>query len=420
MQDSGYLSSKMIKRILKNELVKGSITLFILFNVFNLLNFVFQFAMARMLGPADYGVFAALVTLIYFIAIPSDSIQTVVSKYTSKFKVKKELGKIKYLSYKIFRKGLLLATIIFIISLPVLWLFSYFLNIPYSLSVLTGIMVFTIFLAPVTRGVMQGMKEFNSLGMNMVFDTAIRIVFSVLLVFIGFQVYGAMVGILIGSFAAFFISFIPLKKVFSKKKKPANVSKIYESSKPVLFTLILILAVQSIDIILAKRFFSPEIAGQYAVANLIGKMIFFGTVAISKAMFPLSSEKFEDGHNTEKIYHRSLFMVLIISLASVIILALFPGLIVGLLFGEEYLEITNIVFFMGIAFSFISLSNIVLLYGVSIDRIRIKIQYIVVFLVIQIALLTFLRDSLMSFSIAMVISGFILFLGSLFVIRKKS
>lgn len=277
----------MIKRILKNELVKGSITLFILFNIFNILNFVFQFAMARMLGPANYGVFAALVTLIYFIAIPSDSIQTVVSKYTSKFKVKNEIGKIKYLSHKIFKKGLLAASIIFVISLPILWLFSYFLSIPFSLSVLTGIMVFTIFLAPVNRGIMQGMKYFNSLGMNMIFDTSIRIVFSVLLVFIGFQVYGAMIGILIGSFAAFFISFIPLKKVFSEKKKSANISKIFEYSKPVLLTLLAILVIQSIDIILAKRFFSPEIAGQYAVANLIGKMIFFGTVAISKAMFPL-------------------------------------------------------------------------------------------------------------------------------------
>lgn len=410
----------MIKRILKNELVKGSIILFIMFNIFNILNFVFQFAMARMLGPANYGVFAALITLIYFVAIPSESIQTVVSKYTSKFKVKKEMGKIKYLSYKIFRKGLFVAIIIFIVSLPLLWAFSGFLNIPISLSILTAIMVFTIFLTPVTRGVMQGMKYFNSLGMNMIFDTAIRIVFSILLVFIGLQVYGAMVGILIGSFAAFLISFIPLKKVFSVKKKQANISKIYEYSRPVLFTLIVILAIQSIDIILAKRFFSPEIAGQYAVANLIGKMIFFGTIAISKAMFPLSSEKFEDGHKTEKIYHRSLFMVLLISLVSVIILALFPKLIVGILFGEQYLGITNIVFFMGIAFSFISLANIVLIYGVSINRIKIKVYHIIGFLVIQIALLTFLRNNLISFSIAMIISGVILLLGSLFITRKKN
>lgn len=80
----------MLKRIMSNELVKGSIVLFILFNIFNVLNFVFQFLMARMLGPSDYGVFAALITLIYIIAIPSDSIQTVVSKYTSKFLVKKK------------------------------------------------------------------------------------------------------------------------------------------------------------------------------------------------------------------------------------------------------------------------------------------------------------------------------------------
>ena len=156
------------------------------------------------------------------------------------------------------------------------------------------------------------------------------------------------------------------------------------------------------------------------MASLIGKMIFFGTVAISKAMFPLSSEKFEGGHKTEKIYHRSLIMVFLISLVSIIFLALFPELIVNLLFGEQYLGISNIIFFMGVAFSFISLANIVLLYGISVNRIRIKVHHIILLFIVQIVLLSILNDNPFTFSIAMIISGIILFLGSLFVIRKKS
>ena len=409
----------MIKRVLSNELVRGSLTLFLMLNIFNVLNFVFQFAMARMLGPVDYGVFAALVTIIYFIAIPSDSIQTVVSKYTSKFKVEKSEGKIKYLAYQIYKKGTILSIVLFILALPTLYLFSYFLNISFFLTALTGLMVFSIFLIPVSRGVMQGMKKFNALGINMILDTVIRIVFSVILVLIGFKVYGAMIGILIGTFAAFFISFLPLRKIYSEKKEKANVSKIYEYSSPVILTLLAILLMQSIDIILAKRFFSPEIAGQYAVANLIGKMIFFGTVAVSKAMFPLSTERFADGNKTSKIFIRSLLMVLGLSFVALIILFLFPELIVGLLFGKEYLGISGILFNIGIAFSLISLANIVLLYGISIDR-KINIYFILVVLILQVLLLWVMSSNLLLFSVAMIISSLILFVGSLFTIRKRN
>src|SRR3989338_9543104 len=105
----------MIKKITSSELVKGSIILFVTFSIFNFLNFIFQFLMARMLGPAEYGIFAVIMALFYFMAVPSDSIQTVISKYTSKLKVKNEYGKIKLLLIKSLKRGFLIAVILFIL-----------------------------------------------------------------------------------------------------------------------------------------------------------------------------------------------------------------------------------------------------------------------------------------------------------------
>ena len=49
--------------------VKGSLILLIAFNVFNGLNFVFHFFMARMLSVSDYGILATLFTITYVLAV---------------------------------------------------------------------------------------------------------------------------------------------------------------------------------------------------------------------------------------------------------------------------------------------------------------------------------------------------------------
>src|SRR3989344_2515623 len=407
----------MIKKIVSNELVRGSFVLFIAFNIFNILNFVFQFSMARMLGPVEYGVFAVLMSMLYFMAIPSDSIQSIVSRYTSKFNVNGENGKIKSLITKSLKKGILFAFLIYLLLMPFFYLFSYFLNISFFLVLLTGLMLFTFFLIPTTRGVLQGQKRFNSLGINMVLDSGIKVLISLYLVFIGWSVYGAVLSILLGSFIALILSFIPLRKTLSEKSKSANFSGIYQYSSPIVFSILAILLMQSLDVILAKRFFSPEVAGQYAVANLIGKMIFFGTLAISKSMFPLSSEKFDDGKNTNKIFYRSLIIVLFLCVSALLVLLLFPELFVKVLFGEKYLPVSNIIFNIGLAFSFISLSNLVVLYCISVNR-KINTFYMAGFVIIQVILLWFFKSSLYSFSIAMMISSLLLFIGSLIIIKK--
>lgn len=414
----------MIKKITSDELLKGSIILFLTFNIFNVLNFIFQFLMARMLGPAEFGIFASLMTLLYFMALPSESIQTIISKYTSGFNSQKKYGKIKNLLMKSLRKGIIASLILFLALLPFFYTFSYFLKIPFILVTLSGLILFSFFLIPSTRGVMQGMKKFGSLGTNMILDSFIKVIIAVILVSIGFGVYGAIMGIILGGLTALFISFIPLKNIIKTKVENTDFSGIYKYGSPILFILLPILLMQSIDVFLARRFFSPESAGHYAVANLIGKMIFFGTLAISKTMFPISSEKFNSSNNiakTSKIFHRSLIIVFSLCFFSLTILFFFPTILINTLFGREYLEISPIIFNIGLSFSFISFANLFLLYGLSVNK---KISFshgfsFVFFIIIQAGVLYYLKDNLINFSMGMVFSTLLLFIGSLIFVLKK-
>lgn len=416
-----YSKKKMIKKIRslgRDELVKGSLILFIMINLFNFLNYIFHFSMARLLGPSEYGVLAVLMSIVYIFTIPSEAIQTIVTKYTSRFNIKKKYGNIKDLFYRGMKKALYLSILLLIVFLPIAFFLSGFLKIKFSLLILTGFIIFYVFFIPVVRGTLQGMKKFTELGLNMVFDSSLKVIFAIVLVWLGWRVYGAIASILIGGTAAFVFAFPFIKKITRSERKRINFKGIYSYSAPFFITMIVIVLMYSLDIIIAKRFFSPEIAGKYAVASMLGKMIFFGTYAIGKTMFPLTSETYENGKDTSILLRKSVKIISAISIVALFLYLVFPKIVISVLFGSAYTEVSGILFIVGLAYALISLINIMVLYALSIDKIKKSCFVLFIFVILQVVLLSLFNSNLTEFSLALLFSNFLMFVYSLFLIKK--
>ena len=161
-------------KVFKEEIVKGSFVLFVMMNIFNFLNYVFHFSMARLLSTEDYGILAVLMSIVYIFGVPAEAVQTIVSRYTSKFNVKKEYGKIKNLLVISIKKVTLFSLILFLFYIPISFFISMFTSIPISLIIFTGVLLFGILLVPVMRGVMQGTKQFKLLGYNLIIESIIK------------------------------------------------------------------------------------------------------------------------------------------------------------------------------------------------------------------------------------------------------
>lgn len=407
----------MIKKFLGSELGKGTIILFFMMNLANFLNFVFHFIMGRMLGPSDYGVLAVLMSLMYIYSIPVESIQNLISRYTTKLKVKKEFGKIKYLLVKSLKRGLIFSSIIFILLVPISYFLSIFLEINFWLIIVANIFIFSAFSSPITRGVLQGRKKFGFFGGSLVIESALKISIGVLLVLLGMKVFGAVMGALIGVFTGVVISIYFNKNLLKNKTKKTEFEEIYSQSIPYFVATIVILLMFSLDIILAKRFFSAEIAGKYAVLSMLGKMVFFATMSIGKAMFPLTSEKSDSGKDSKELFRKSIAMIILAGVSAVLVFTFFPQLIVSILYGSQYIDIAQYLVFSGIAFSFIALSNLVFIYGLSTNKLRYS-PLIFIFLVIEIVLLSLFHDNVFEYILAFMFSNIVMFIGSLFFIKK--
>ena len=115
---------------LDRSLVKGSFILLIAFGLFNLFHFLFQFFMVRMLSISEYGILASLFAIIYILMVLSESIQTVIVKYSTKEESK---GALKSLLKKSLRKTSSLSIFILILYLILSIPLSFLLNINYLL-----------------------------------------------------------------------------------------------------------------------------------------------------------------------------------------------------------------------------------------------------------------------------------------------
>ena len=405
--------------IKKNELFKGSLILFILINLGNLINYLYQVVMARMLGPSDYGVLSVLISLTYIFTIPTLAIQTAVSKKIAIFNVKKEYNKMNGLFFSFLKKLFVFSIIIFIIFVILSFFIVKPLNISFWLLILTGTLIITSFIYPLASGSLQGMKKFSALGWNTVIIFSIKILAAIILVIFGFKIYGAILGFILGIILGF-ILVLPYIKEIINAKADSYGTKIFNKENLLIFSGMLIFVfIYSIDVILARVFFPSEIVGKYAVISTIGKMILFYTMSIGTAMFPISAEKHYAKAKTSGIIKKASLYVFILCAVAVILFIIFPELIVKLLFGRQYLETAKLLPYLGIAFSFIAFFNILILYRISKDEFNLlHLLLLILFLAIEIILLFLFNTNIKQFTLAFMFSTIITFIGSFILIRK--
>ncbi len=396
-----------MKNKLFSSIVGGSFLLLITINIFFVLNYFFHFAMARMLPIEQYGILVTLYAIIYILAVFTESIQLVITKYTTE----KKDGEVKNLIKKSSGKSLKISFILFIVYLIISIPLSIILKIAYPLVALTGVIIFSSFLLPITRGVLQGQKRFGTLGFNTISEAVIKLSSAIFLVLIGWMVYGAVVATLLGTYFSLLISFVSLKKIFKSKEIETKNTGIYAYSAPVFVAIIAVIVFYSIDVILAKIFFSPEIAGYYAISSMIAKVIFFGTQPISKAMFPIASES-KDGKKTKRVFKYAVLLLCLLILIGLLVVYFMPELLIKIFSGRSIPQITSILILPALATGILSLTNLNIFYKLSQGKVK-GCFYLPIFVVIEIVLMSLFSYSLASFSLAFAVSSLIFLFGSI-------
>ena len=369
------LKSFSIKSFLKNNLKEGDLarSFLIMFSstmVVNVINYIYNLLVGRLLGPSDYGVFVSLLSLtLIFAGIPG-TIQTVITRYAAILKYEnsqKTIYRYFIRAIQIFSVVGLFVFILFFVSTPYI---KRFLNIDISAPVyVVGMLLGVSFIAPIARGTLQGIQDYKALSISMILDSFLRLVFGLSLIVLGLKVSGAIGSQVISAMIAFFISIYFILKLRSYDEGTYRIPRgsIYKYTFLTLYTISCFLLLTNLDVVLVKHFYDPHTAGIYSSAVTIGRIILYFPGAMAIVLFPKISELQTLSKKSVKILAKALIIVFALCVILNVIYFVAPGLLVRIMFGKAFLESVPYIGFYGIAMTFYSLLNLAVLFLLSLN-----------------------------------------------------
>jgi O-antigen/teichoic acid export membrane protein len=326
----------------------------------SVLNFAFNVAMARMLGPAKFGHVTAAVTILMLASAITLAFQLVCAKFVARNdRLGEKVSVYRSLLGKAWGVSLGVGAGLFILQKPI----AVYLHIPNSwiLAVLAiGISAYVPL--GVRRGGLQGICSFARLSSNFIIEAVAKVAIAVALVAVGYGVMGA-VGAISGSILAAYL-FPRMPDEFGAKPQTALQPASFGEGMQATVFFIGQVIINNIDILLVKHFFAPEMAGLYAAVALVGRVLYFAAWSVVSAMFPVSAAA-KPREEDQNVILVPLLFVLAISIVFIMGASFFPDLIIYTIFGGRFSESGSLLTLYAAATGIYALSVVLMTYEMS-------------------------------------------------------
>lgn len=400
----------------------GSFFVFLGSMIGNIAAYLFQLVVGRLLSPTEYSVFIALLSLLYFAAIPGTSLQTTLTKTVSELKAKKEFPAISSLFWCLSKYFLLLGLFWFLLFFLLQNQISHFLNINqkdliFWLAILSSVS----FLIAVPQAFLQGLQRFKELAVLAGGGSFLRFALGIALIFFGLAVKGVLWGLTLAAILTIILGLFLLRKNLGGKRIRIEhlLPPMLRYYFPTLIILITLNSFYNSDILLVKHFFNETQAGLYSAVSVLGRVIFFATSSLAAVMFPIVSENHTLGKNFRKVFYLAVILVAIGSFTITFFYFLFPQFFIKTLFGAKYLEASRLLGKFGVFMSFLALSWVISQFFLAIRKLSIT-PILVAAAALQVILIFLWHNSLGAVIIANLTSTVFLFVVLMFYFFKSA
>jgi O-antigen/teichoic acid export membrane protein len=128
------------------------------------------------------------------------------------------------------------------------------------------------------------------------------------------------------------------------------------------------------DVILAEHYLTGHAGGIYGGLNKIGTILFFLTLSVSQVLFPRVVEAVAKELHPGRILIQSAGILTALAAGALLVFAVVPGLVVGILFGPGFRDATPYVFAVGVIGLALSLDNLLIQFFMAVhDRMFVPI-----------------------------------------------
>ena len=318
-------------RDLKARIITGSVVLLSGSSLATAINLAYNMAVARFLGPKGFGHATAVYTLLTITSAVTLSFQITAAKVVAQ----QDSAERRDAVYRDLHRGAwacgLIAGLILVLFRQGI---TNYLNLPNTLLVVF-LGIGTAFYVPLgsRRGYIQGVYGFRSLAKNLVFEGAIRLGGSLLMILLGFGV----TGVIAANAAAMAVAYIAIApKLSARIPNPLRFGTAFREISQALVFFSGQVLINNCDIVLVKHFFIAEQAGLYAAVALVGRVTFSFSSAVVNSMFPVVAGSGAEERKNLSLIATSLLLVLTVGSVFALCLRFTPAWIWTRIFGASF------------------------------------------------------------------------------------
>jgi len=341
----------------------------------NAVQLLFTVVFTRLLGANGYGTLAALISAFLILLVAGQSVQMAAAREAALDR----LGHPEAVraTLRAWTQRLLLALVV-VTALSALFRTQIAAAVgvgeaPWGAAAIlpTGVLWMLLSLQ---RGALQGLRAYAPVGTSIVAEGVGRLLCALALFALGLGVTGAM----LGTPLAFVLVAVGLEVVLHKRVGPVvrtdrgvrSLRGLVGDGWVPILGLILLAALQNMDVIVAKHRLGADQAGSYAAAAVAAKSVVWVAIGIGLHLLPEATRRSAAGLDPRPVLLRALAILVAIAAPALLIFALAPDLLLRLAFGPDLTLAADALIFLGLAMTLLAVAYLTVQYMVALGETR--------------------------------------------------
>ncbi len=399
----GRLKSGILGQLPDGGLMGPAALLFTATVIGSGLDFLFHVFMARNLNVDSYSELAALMSMLMILSLPMRTVHNIMTRFVTQSIARSEPGKISWLMVRMtlitLGIGLGFMFVMFLLTPFIVDLFS--LSSPILVLILSIGVVFKL-LWGVFIGVNHAFEMFGWMGIQQILAAVSKIIVGVIAVLLGYGVGGAFTAAAFAAGAALAIAAFPVLKHITRQMQPFDMRRVGLYAVPSLVAALSFGTLTNVDLIAVRVFIEGELAGQFAAASQLSKLLVFIPGAVGTVMFPKVTAAMETGNDPVPIFKKAALWSMVLCVTPTVLIALMPELVMRTVYGEAYVGAAGVLVILCLAMTLFGLASLFMAFGLATDGNRF-IAIIAFFAVVEVVLMSLYNQTIEQ--LALVILG---------------
>ena len=342
----------------------------------SLMSFGFQWAMARLLAPGDYADLFAVLALFAVLSVPSQLLLPIGTRITSLAVVARGRSAALQVLRRALIRGGLVGLVAWIVVAAASGAIELLIGTDNRAALIwLGCAVAIAFVAPFTKALLTGLREFLWLGASNLVDGVLRAGIGVGLVALGFGVAGGMaasalsglLGVLVVVIAA---PYIARATTETPAEPPADASGMAAHARVGLLSLSLAV-LMNVDVLVVRHFFDDTSASLYAASALVGRIVLFASAPAAQVVLPHIIRHVAAGEPLTRTFAVTAVFTVLISGGAALVIVVVPEMVFQIIFADRYIPVPELVWGYTLVGSLLALLTLLTYFHIGAGTLRI-------------------------------------------------